>query len=89
MHTRFVIVSLLTGAALTGYCAAQQKPAPTRTVASPVRRLYTHRPSRSGTALVRVPDQIHVYKVGRLPDGDSMREAGSYYHIEQSAYWNR
>jgi len=29
MHTRFVIAGLLTGAALTGYCAAQQKPVPT------------------------------------------------------------
>jgi hypothetical protein len=24
-----------------------------------------------------------------MPDGDSMREAGNYYHVEQSAYWNR
>jgi hypothetical protein len=88
MHTRFVIVSLLIGAALTGYCSAQQKPAPTRSALLPVRRPSTHGTSRSGTALVRVPDQVHVYKVGRLPDGDSMREAGNYYHIEQSAYWN-
>lgn len=81
--------SRLSGAALTGYCAAQQKLVSTRTVVSSVRWPYTHRTSSSGTALVRIPDQIHVYKVGRLPDGDSMREAGNYYHIEQSTYWNR
>jgi hypothetical protein len=40
---------------------------------------------------LRVPDQIHDYRVGRLPseDCDSMRGAGHWYHIEQSAYWNR
>jgi hypothetical protein len=32
MHTRFVIAGLLTGAALTGYCAAQQKLDTGRTV---------------------------------------------------------
>jgi hypothetical protein len=47
-------------------------------------RLTSHESS-----LVRVPDQLHVYRVGRLPDGNSMREAGNYYHVEQSAYWNR
>src|SRR5258708_22008723 len=48
-------------------------------------RRSTHRES----ALVRVRDQLHVYRVGRLPDGDSMRDAGNYYHVVQSAYWNR
>jgi hypothetical protein len=41
--------------------------------------------------MVRVPDRIHVYKVGRIPSDqdETMQEAGNYYHIERSAYWNR
>jgi hypothetical protein len=27
--------------------------------------------------------------MGRFPDGDAMREAGNYYHVEESSYWNR
>jgi hypothetical protein len=89
MKTRVIIVSLAIGAALSGSCCSQQKPTATRAKASVGRRPSGRRITYQGNGLVRVPDQTHVYKVGRLPDGDSMREAGNYYHIEQSAYWNR
>jgi hypothetical protein len=85
-----VMVAVLAGV-LIGCCRGQQpmtsvkaKPHPMPAHSGGGRRL-THRES----ALVRVPDQLHVYRVGRLPDGDSMRDAGNYYHVEQSAYWNR
>jgi hypothetical protein len=89
MKTRVIIVSLAVGAVLSGCSYSQQKPASTRVKASVVGRQSGRRISYQGNGLVRVPDQTHVYKAGRLPDGDSMREAGNYYHIEQSAYWNR
>ena len=89
MKTRVMIVSLAVGAVLSACCCSQQKPTPTRVKASVARRPSRGRISYQGDGPVRVPDQAHVYKVGRLPDGDSMREAGNYYHIEESAYWNR
>jgi hypothetical protein len=89
MKTRVIIVSLAVGAVLSGCSYSQQKPLAAHVKASVGRRLSGRRTTYQGNALVRVPDQTHVYKVGRLPDGDSMREAGNYYHIEQSAYWNR
>src|SRR6266478_1132147 len=90
MKTRVIIVSLAVGALLSGCSySQQQKPKATRVKASVGRRSSGRRITHQGNGLVRVPDQTHVYKVGRLPDGDSMREAGNYYHIEQSAYWNR
>ena len=89
MKTRVIIVSLVVGAALSDSCCSQQKPTATRVKASVARRSSGHRMTCQGNGLVRVPDQTHVYKVGRLPDGDSMREAGNYYRVEQSAYWNR
>src|SRR6266446_6638981 len=90
MKTRVIIVSLAVGVVLSGCSySQQQKPLATRVKASvgpqPSGRWITYQ----GNGLVRVPDQTHVYKVGRLPGGDSMREVGNYYHIEQSAYWNR
>jgi hypothetical protein len=88
MKTRVIILSLAIGAVLSG-CYSDQRPPSTRVKASVAHRLSRRRSTYQGNALVRVPDQTHVYKVGRLPDGDSMREAGNYYHIEQSAYWNR
>jgi hypothetical protein len=50
-----------------------------------------HRMSYQESEMARVPDRIHVYKVNRNPSNqdESMQEAGNYYHIEQSAYWNR
>jgi hypothetical protein len=87
---RTVMIAILAGV-LIGCCRAQQpivsvkaKPQATPAYSSTGRRLTYHE-----SGLVRVPDQLHVYRVGRLPDGDSMREAGNYYHVEQSAYWNR
>src|SRR5260221_13064803 len=85
-----VMVAVLAGV-LIGCCRGQQpmtsvkaKPHPMPANLGRGRRL-NHRES----GLVRVPDQLHVYRVGRLPNGDSMRGAGNYYHVEQSAYWNR
>jgi hypothetical protein len=89
MKTRVIIVGLAVGAVLSSCSYSQQKPLTTRAKASVGRRSSGRRITHQGNGLVRVPDQTHVYKVGRLPDGDSMREAGNYYHIEQSAYWNR
>jgi hypothetical protein len=89
MKTRVIIVSLAVGAVLSGCSYSQQKPLATRMKASVGRRPSGRRITYQGNGLVRVPDQTHVYKIGRLADGDSMREAGNYYHIEQSAYWNR
>ena len=88
MKTKVIIVSLAIGAALSG-CSSQQRPSSIHTKASVVHRSSVRRLTYEGNLFVRVPDQTHVYKVGRMPDGDSMREAGNYYHIEQSAYWNR
>src|SRR6266481_5600375 len=89
MKTRVIIVSLAVGAVLSGCSYSQQKPLATRMKASVGRRPSGRRITYQENGLVRAPDQTHVYKIGRLPDGDSMREAGNYYHIEQSAYWNR
>jgi hypothetical protein len=89
MKTRVIIVSLAVGAVLSGCSYSQQKPLATRMKASVGRRPSGRRITYQGNGLVRVPDQTHVYKIGRLPDGDSMREAGNYYHIEQGAYWDR
>ena len=90
MKTRVIIVSLAVGAVLSAcsYSGAKATGGP-RAKASVGRRPSGRRITYQGNGLVRVSDQTHVYKVGRLPDGDSMREAGNYYHIEQSAYWNR
>src|SRR5258708_36953662 len=87
---RSVMIAVLAGV-LIGCCRGQQpmtsvkaKPHPMPAHSGSGRRLTYHE-----SGLVRVPDQLHVYRVGRLPDGDSMRDAGNYYHVEQSAYWNR
>ena len=88
MKTRVIIVSLAVGAVLSG-CYSEQRTPSARVKASVGRRPSGRRITYQENRLVRVPDQTHVYKVGRVPDGDSMREAGNYYHIEQSAYWNR
>jgi len=89
MKTRVIIVGLMVGAVLSGCSYSQQKPLATRVKASVGRRHSGRRITYHGNGLVRVPEQTHVYKVGRPPDGDSMREAGNYYNIEQNAYWNR
>ena len=88
MQTRVIIVSLVIGAVLSG-CGSQQESATTHARASVAHRSSGRRTTYHGSELVRIPDQTHVYKVGRMPDGDSLREAGNYYHVEQSAYWNR
>jgi hypothetical protein len=64
---------------------------------TPVRRVIVTKAetgrslSARESRIVRVPDKLHVYKIGRLPtqNGDGMTEAANYYHIDQSAYWNR
>ena len=89
MMRNLIIVSSL-GAVFSGCCTHQQPRATAvkaKTCVAVRRSLQRvdHQPSSQ----VRVADQVHVYRVGRLPDGDSMREAGNYYHVEQSAYWNR
>jgi hypothetical protein len=70
-------------------CCAQKPVAVVQpvSVAGKTGRRITYQESQ----LVRVPDRIHVYKVGRMPSDqdESMQEAGNFYHIEQSAYWNR
>jgi hypothetical protein len=41
------------------------------------------------TNQVRVPDEVHAYAIGRLPNGEGgMDEAHLYYRIEQSAHWD-
>ena len=41
------------------------------------------------TNQARVPDEVHAYAVGRLPNGaGGMDEAHLYYRIEQSAHWD-
>jgi len=90
MKTRAIIVSLAVGAVLSGCSYSGAKAAGDGRVKASVGRRPSGRwITYQGNGLVRVPDQTHVYKVGRLPDGDSICEAGNYYHIEQSAYWNR
>src|SRR5260221_3836661 len=88
MKTRVIIISLTVGAVLSG-CSYSQKPLATRVKASVGRRPSGRRITYQGNRLVRVPDQTHVYKVVRLADGDSMREAGEYLHIPTSAFWER
>ena len=83
---RIVIICILAGALIDSCCAQQAVTSvKAKARATPGHSGRSHRES----VLVRVPDQLHVYQVGRLPDGDSMRDAGKYYHVEQSAYWNR
>lgn len=84
-----IIVSSL-AAVLSGCCTHQQPQAAAVKAKTCVALERTvHRVDNQPSGQVRVADQVHVYRVGRLPDGDSMREAGNYYHVEQSAYWNR
>jgi hypothetical protein len=41
------------------------------------------------TNQTRVPDEVHAYAIGRLPNGEGgMDEAHLYYRIEQSARWD-
>jgi hypothetical protein len=41
------------------------------------------------TNQVRVPDEVHAYAIGRLPNGEGgMDEAHLYYRIEESAHWD-
>jgi hypothetical protein len=41
------------------------------------------------TNQIRVPDEVHAYAIGRLPNGEGgMDEAHLYYRIEQSAHWD-
>lgn len=83
---RIVFIGILAGALIDSCCGQQAVTSvKAKARATPVHSGWSHRESE----LVRVPDQLHVYRVGRLPDGDSMRDAGKYYHVEQSAYWNR
>jgi len=84
------MIAVLAGV-LIGCCRGQQPitSVKARAQATPAHSGTVHRFSYRESELVRVPDQLHVYRVGRLPDGDSMRDAGNYYHVEQSAYWNR
>ena len=83
---RIAIICILAGALIDSCCAQQAVTSvKAKARATPVHSGRSHRERE----LLRVPDQLHVYRVGRLPDGDSMRDAGKYYHVEQSAYWNR
>src|SRR5258708_13150864 len=87
---RNVMIAILAGV-LIGCCRGQQPimPVKAKVQATPAHSSTGRRLTYHESVLVRVPDQLHVYRVGRLPDGDSMRDAGIYYHVEQSAYWNR
>jgi hypothetical protein len=41
------------------------------------------------TNRARIPDEVHAYAIGRLPNGEGgMDEAHLYYRIEQSADWD-
>ena len=41
------------------------------------------------TNQTRVPDRVHAYAIGRLPNGEGgMDEAHLYYRIEESAHWD-
>ena len=86
---RSVIIVSLAAGVLSGCCGGHPSSASVKGKARVARASSGHRLTYRESGLVRVPDQTHVYKVGRLADGDSMREGGNYYHIEQSAYWNR
>ena len=78
---RIVIISILAGALIDSSCGQQAVTSvKTKARATPVHSGRSHRESE----LVRVPDQLHVYRVGRLPDGDSMRDAGKYYHVSKA-----
>src|SRR5260370_35196082 len=87
---RNVMIAILAGV-LIGCCRAQQPimPVKAKVQATPAHSSTGRRLTYHETGLVRVPDQLHVYRVGRLPDGDSMRDAGSYNNVEQSASCTR
>ena len=88
MRNLIIVTSL--AAVLSGCCTHQQpRAAAVKAKTCVAVRRSVHRVDHQPSSQVRVADQVHVYRVGRLPDGDSMREAGNYYHVEQSAYWNR
>ena len=87
---RIVVIVSSLAAVLSGCCTHQQpRAAAVKAKTCVAVRRTVHRVDYQPNSQVRVADQVHVYRVGRLQDGDSMREAGNYYHIEQSAYWNR
>ena len=89
MMRNLIIVSSL-AAVLSGCCTHQQpRAAAVKAKTCVAIRRTVHRVNYQASGQVRVADQVHVYRVGRFQDGDSMREAGNYYHVEQSAYWNR
>jgi len=73
------MIAILAGGMIGSCCGQQAVKVKAKARATPV---HSGR-SRRESELVRVPDQLHVYRVGRLPDGDSMRDAGNYYHVEQ------
>ena len=76
---RIVIIGVLAGALIDSCCAQEAVTSvKAKARATPKHSGQSHRESE----LVRVPDQLHVYRVGRLPDGNSMRDAGRYYHVE-------
>ncbi len=84
------MIAVLAGV-LIGCCRGQQPitSVKARAQATPAHSGTVHRFSYRESELVRVPDQLHVYRVGRLPDGDSMRDAGNYYHCQRTELGHR
>ena len=75
---------------LSGCC--HQGPLATKRGASHGKHFHRGRSlSDSATRSSSISERVHAYDVGRLPnvDGRSIREAGTWYHGEQSAYGNR
>jgi hypothetical protein len=75
---------------LSGCC--HQGPLATNSRASHGKHFHWSRTlSDSGRRPLSIPERVHAYDVGRLPshDGRSIHEAGTWYHVEESAYGNR
>ena len=90
MKYKTLLFSAIGAAWLSGCC--HQGPLATKPRAGDGRHHSRgRRLSDSARRPLSVPERVHAYDVGRLPshDGRSIYEAGTWYHVEQSAYGNR
>ena len=71
-----------------GYCVPAPLVGPPPMLPPPPPAIYCEK-ELARTNQVRVPDEVHAYAIGRLPNREGgMDEAHLYYRIEQSAHWD-
>ena len=73
---------------LVGYCVPAPLVGPPPMLPPPLPEIYCAK-KLARTNQARVPDEVHAYAIGRLPNGEGgLDEAHLYYRIEQSAHWD-